>query len=161
VWGIGLPRHSSRSTTYTAPFARVLKSGCVTFHRFVAIWQELNGRCVIGRTAPHDNYFSIQKFKTFTPASFDQAFVLRSLQNIENACVKARRHHLAAQRVVVSTPQTFGTSAGSGLTGPTYLTIFSRPFDAFGRSSQPARRIVPPRSFTELTRPAWPARSLW
>jgi DNA polymerase IV len=68
-----------------------------------AIWQELNGRCVIPlETAPHDHYYSIQKFKTFTPASFDQAFVFAQLaKNIENACVKARRYHLAAQRVVV------------------------------------------------------------
>jgi DNA polymerase-4 len=90
---------------------------------FVAIWQELNGQFVIElETAPHDNYYSIQKFKTFTPASFDQAFVFAQLaKNIENACVKARRHHLAAQRVVVylrtQTFQDFGREVD--LTGPT------------------------------------------
>src|SRR5262249_11181623 len=50
----------------------------------------------------HDTYYTIQKFKTFTPASRDRAFVFAQLsKNIENACIKARKYKLAAQRVVI------------------------------------------------------------
>jgi hypothetical protein len=50
----------------------------------------------------HETYYTIQKFKTFTPASQEKAFVFAQLaKNIENACIKARKHKLAAQRVVI------------------------------------------------------------
>ena len=45
---------------------------------------------------------SIHKVKTFTPASADRALVYAQLaKNIENACIKARRYKLAAQRAVI------------------------------------------------------------
>src|SRR4051794_38735454 len=70
---------------------------------FYQIWQELNGEYVFELvTGEHETYYTIQKVKTFTPASSDQAFVFAQLaKNVENACIKARKYKLAAQRVVI------------------------------------------------------------
>lgn len=65
------------------------------------IWAELRGEFIFPLTtdAKHE-YQSISKTKTFTPPSKDPAFVFSQLsKNIENACIKARRHKLAAKRV--------------------------------------------------------------
>ncbi len=57
------------------------------------IWLELEEK--------HD-YASISKTKTFTPASRDKTFVFAQLsKNIENACIKARRHVLAAKYTII------------------------------------------------------------
>jgi hypothetical protein len=52
---------------------------------FYGIWQELNGRCVFPLiTTEKASYQSIQKVKTFTPASCDRAFVFSQLcKNME------------------------------------------------------------------------------
>ena len=70
---------------------------------FYQIWQELNGAYVFElTTGEHDTYYTIQKVKTFTPASSDRAFVFAQLaKNIENACIKARKYKLATERVVI------------------------------------------------------------
>jgi DNA polymerase IV len=70
---------------------------------FYQIWQELNGQYVFALAlGEHETYYTIQKVKTFTPASSDQAFVFAQLaKNIENACIKARKYKLATQRVVI------------------------------------------------------------
>lgn len=67
------------------------------------IWQELNGRSVIPlETKEKTTYATIQKVKTFTPATSDKAFVFAQLsKNIENATMKARRYHLAAKSVAI------------------------------------------------------------
>ncbi|MFP4022619.1 MAG: DNA polymerase IV [Candidatus Paceibacterota bacterium] len=45
-------------------------------------------------------YRSISKTKTFTPPSDERSFVLSHLsKNIENACIKARRYGLAAEKI--------------------------------------------------------------
>ena len=64
----------------------------------VELWQELQGQSVLSLDVnPKDSYQSIQKFKTFSPSSTDHGFVFAQLsKNIENACMKARRFHLAA-----------------------------------------------------------------
>ncbi len=65
-------------------------------------WQELNGRPVFEITTEekHD-YASIGKSKTFTPPSSDREYVYAQLlKNLENACIKARRHGLAAKGLV-------------------------------------------------------------
>ncbi len=65
------------------------------------IWQELRGEQVypLILDEKHD-YQSISKTKTFTPPSADKAFVFSQLsKNIENACIKARRHDLAPKKV--------------------------------------------------------------
>ncbi len=65
------------------------------------IWEELHGTFVFPLTldAKHE-YQSISKTKTFTPPSSDRDFVFSQLsKNIENACIKARRHGLATKRI--------------------------------------------------------------
>jgi DNA polymerase IV len=108
VWGIGrqttalLAKHGVRTALELArrPEEWVTK-------RFtkpvVAIWQELNGNPVLPvETQPKETYASIQKVKTFTPASAEREMVYAQLaKNIENVCIKARRYKLAAQRVLI------------------------------------------------------------
>jgi DNA polymerase IV len=108
VWGIGpnttafLAKHDIRTAL---EFARS-EEPWVKKHLskpFYQIWQELNGQYVFELvTGEHETYYTIQKVKTFTPASSDRAFVFAQLaKNIENACIKIRKHKLAAQRVVI------------------------------------------------------------
>ncbi|HTP63888.1 MAG TPA: DNA polymerase IV [Geobacteraceae bacterium] len=67
------------------------------------IWWELHGEAVYQlETAEKHDYASISKTKTFTPPSREREFVFAQLsKNIENACIKARRHGLAARCAVV------------------------------------------------------------
>lgn len=68
---------------------------------FYEIWQELRGQNIYAlNTERKTDYQSIQKTKTFTPPSTDKNYVFSQLsKNVENACIKARRHKLAAQVV--------------------------------------------------------------
>jgi DNA polymerase-4/DNA polymerase V len=70
---------------------------------FQEIWCELNGMSVYPVvTESKSSYQSISKTKTFTPPSTDRAFVFAQLsKNLENACIKARRHRLAATRLIL------------------------------------------------------------
>lgn len=67
------------------------------------IWWELNGELVYKvDTEPKTDYASISKTKTFTPASCERDFVFSQLmRNVENACIKLRRHKLAAKKLVI------------------------------------------------------------
>lgn len=68
---------------------------------FKEIWRELRGEYVFPLTLgeKHD-YQSISKTKTFTPPSQNESFVFSELaKNIENACIKARRHKLSAKKI--------------------------------------------------------------
>jgi DNA polymerase IV len=67
------------------------------------IWQELNGQVILPlETAPKTVYASIQTVRTFTPPSNDATYVFGQLsRNIEQACAKARRYHLAARGALV------------------------------------------------------------
>ena len=70
---------------------------------FQEIHHELNGHfvypLVLGEK--HD-YASIRKTKTFTPPSSDMIFVFSQLsKNIENACIKLRRHGLFVKEIAV------------------------------------------------------------
>jgi DNA polymerase-4/DNA polymerase V len=67
------------------------------------IWCELNGMSVYPVvTESKSSYRSISKTKTFTPPSIDETFVFAQLsKNLENACIKARRHKLAATRLII------------------------------------------------------------
>jgi DNA polymerase-4/DNA polymerase V len=69
---------------------------------FFEIWQELRGISVLPLlTQAKQSYGTIQKVKTFTPASCDRGFIFAQLcKNIENATIKARRYKLAAKRAV-------------------------------------------------------------
>ncbi len=70
---------------------------------FFEIWNELRGVSVYPvADEERRDYQSISKTKTFTPASADEKFVFAQLlKNLENACIKARRHHLTAGRLLL------------------------------------------------------------
>jgi len=65
------------------------------------IWQELRGKSVYEiETGQKNKYKSISKTKTFTPASNNKEFVFSQLsKNVENACIKLRRHKLSAKKI--------------------------------------------------------------
>jgi DNA polymerase-4/DNA polymerase V len=106
VWGIG-----PQTTAYLAHFgfktALDLARQSELWIRqkltkpHVEIWHELRGASVIPlQTEAKHDYQSISKMKTFTPPTADREFLLAQLsKNVENACIKARRHHLEARRV--------------------------------------------------------------
>ncbi len=103
LWGIGAQTaaYLAKHRVFTAlEFARKPEGWIMRYltKPFVELWQELQGRSVLElETRPKDSYQSIQKFKTFSPPSNDRGFVFAQLsKNIENACMKARRYHLAA-----------------------------------------------------------------
>ncbi len=66
----------------------------------IETWLELNGKFVLPLNLEKKrSYASISKTKTFTPPSRDRAFIFSQLsKNIENACIKLRRHELWTQR---------------------------------------------------------------
>ena len=66
-------------------------------------WHELNGHAVYSiATEVKSVYASIGKTKTFTPATGQKAYVFAQLlKNLENACIKARRHSLVARGFVM------------------------------------------------------------
>ena len=69
----------------------------------IEIWHELNGRSIYPvTTEERSGYKSISKVKTFTPPSNDKSFIFAQIsKNLENACIKARRHNLAATRLII------------------------------------------------------------
>lgn len=106
VWGIGgqtaglLQRHG----IFTALDFVNTREGWVRdmlTKPFVEIWQELNGISVLGFECEDKKpKGSIQKVKTFTPPSDNRDYIFSQLsRNIENACIRARRHGLAAREV--------------------------------------------------------------
>ena len=68
----------------------------------VEIWQELRGESVYPvRPEEKSTYASISKTKTFSPSSSDPDYLFAHLmRNLESACIKARRYHLAAKRLM-------------------------------------------------------------
>lgn len=67
------------------------------------IYRELRGQTVYGVVPEQKNsYASISKTRTFTPATNDRDMVYAQLiKNVENACIKARRYHLATRKVSI------------------------------------------------------------
>jgi hypothetical protein len=66
------------------------------------IWRELRGESILPLELSPKVQQSIGKTKTFTPPSGDRAFVeAQFAKNVENACIKARRHGLATKRIIV------------------------------------------------------------
>jgi nucleotidyltransferase/DNA polymerase involved in DNA repair len=108
VWGIGpnttafLQKHNIQTALEFARREELWVKKYLS-KPFYQIWQELNGQYVFElATGEHETYYSIQKVKTFTPASSERAFVFAQLaQNVENACIKVRKYKLATQRVVI------------------------------------------------------------
>jgi len=70
---------------------------------YIEIWNELRGTSIHPvRSEAKRDYKSISKGKTFTPPSTEEEFVFAQLsKNLENACIKARRHGLAARRLSI------------------------------------------------------------
>lgn len=68
----------------------------------VDLWNELRGEYFYPVTTEAEHkQASISKFKTFTPPSDKRDIVFaRLVRNLESACIKARRHGLAARRVI-------------------------------------------------------------
>jgi DNA polymerase-4/DNA polymerase V len=108
VWGIG-PNTSAflRKFGITTALGFAKKDeGFIKKHLskpYREIWHELNGRSVYPvTTESKSSYQSISKARTFTPPSNDETFIFAQLsKNLENACIKARRHGLAAMRLIV------------------------------------------------------------
>ncbi|MFA6027814.1 MAG: DNA polymerase IV [Patescibacteria group bacterium] len=67
------------------------------------IWRELNEERVYQvSTQEKDEYKSIGKTKTFSPPSSEAQYVFAQLsKNVENAFIKARRHNLAAKKMMI------------------------------------------------------------
>ena len=153
VWGIG-PATSAYCRQFglrtALDFAR--QSEAEVAARFTKphreIWEELNGHSVHPvETAEKSSYASISKTRTFTPPSTDPAFVFAQLlKNLENACIKARRHGLAARRLVIYLVAQDFRSAGieADLTRPTAFplemtALLRRLFDGAYRPRTPYR----------------------
>lgn len=108
VWGIG-PNTSAylkKLGIFTALDYAKTDSGFIEkrFSKpYVEIWRELNGESVYPVVAEgKTSYKSISKTKTFTPPSSDQDFIYGQIaRNLENACIKARRHNLSAGRLII------------------------------------------------------------
>jgi len=66
------------------------------------IWSELRGESVYPVAAEEkSDYASISKTKTFAPPTSDAEYLFAHLlRNLESACMKARRYHLAPRRLI-------------------------------------------------------------
>jgi nucleotidyltransferase/DNA polymerase involved in DNA repair len=84
----------------------------------VEIWQELRGESVYPVTAEEkSSYASINKTKTFAPATSDADYLFAQLmRNMESACIKARRYALAPQKLVVFLKKNNFDTSGSEAT---------------------------------------------
>jgi len=106
VWGIGhaTTNYLNKLGVRTAlEFARLSED--TVRRRFtkpgIEIWQELRGESVYP-VCPEEKsaYASISKTKTFSPPSNHADYLFAQLmRNLESACIKARRYHLAARRI--------------------------------------------------------------
>jgi len=108
IWGIGhatsnyMRKLGIRSAL---DFARLPEN--TVRHRFVKpvreIWHELRGEAVYSvETEEKSRYNSISRMKTFAPPAEDRAYLYAQLsRNLESACIKARRHSLAPQKIAV------------------------------------------------------------
>lgn len=105
IWGIGnkTSKHLKDKYVFTAlDFINQTESWVVNnfSKNLVYIWKELRGENMYEIDSnPKTNYGSIRKSRTFLPTK-DKEFLFAQLsQNLENACIKARRHNLSFQGV--------------------------------------------------------------
>ncbi|MFA6097680.1 MAG: DNA polymerase IV [Candidatus Paceibacterota bacterium] len=106
VWGIG-PQTSSYMNKLGIETALdfALKDKDWVLQKFTKphfeTWRELRGESVFALSVgKKDDYKSISKTKTFTPPSSDKEFIFSQLsKNVENACIKLRRHKLSTKRI--------------------------------------------------------------
>ncbi|MDB5195516.1 MAG: nucleotidyltransferase/DNA polymerase protein [Parcubacteria group bacterium] len=106
IWGIGpntarfLNTHGVRTALDFAKKSNAWVKETVTAPIY-EIWRELNGEMVMELvTEAKESYQSIQRTRTFRPATHDPEFLMAQLsKNLEGACAKARRFELSARRV--------------------------------------------------------------
>lgn len=108
VWGIGPnTAHYMYKLGINTAYDFMQKEGDYVEEYFTKphqeLWKELNGIAVYSIiTEQKTTYASISKTRTFTPATTDKTMVYAQLiKNVENACTKARRYHLAARRLSI------------------------------------------------------------
>jgi len=69
---------------------------------YLEIWHELNGRSVMPVKTTKELPQSINKSKTFTPPSKNRSYVFSQLsKNIENACIRMRRHDMYTDSIYI------------------------------------------------------------
>lgn len=109
VWGIGRAtarRCQEFGMTTALDFAR--QPFGLLRDRFPApvqdLWRELNGEAALSLNPhPKTTYASISKMRTFHPPSSKRSVLLAQLMNnLENACAKARHYGLAAQGIAIT-----------------------------------------------------------
>ena len=107
VWGIGSNTAAYLKKFGVTPALQFARKDEAFIEKYFSkpsreIWHELNGRSVYPVvTEAKDSYQSISKAKTFTPPSSDETFIFAQLsKNLEKASIKARRHGLAATRLI-------------------------------------------------------------
>ena len=108
IWGVG-PNTAAYCTTLGIHTALDLAQKPIEYIKkhftkpHVELWHELNGQAVYEiATQEKSSYATISKTKTFTPPSRDADYVFAQLlKNLENACIKARRHGLAASGMII------------------------------------------------------------
>jgi DNA polymerase-4/DNA polymerase V len=106
IWGIGpntarfLNTHGVRTALDFAKKNAAWAKETVTAPIY-DIWRELNGELVHELVLEtKESYQSIQRTRTFRPASSDPEFLLAQLsKNLEGACAKARRFQLSAASI--------------------------------------------------------------
>jgi DNA polymerase-4 len=155
VWGIGSNTTAflkKFGITTALQFARKEEEFiCKYFSKpYQEIWRELNGESVYPVvTESKSSYQSISKAKTFTPPSCDRTFVFAQLcRNLENACAKARRHKLMANRLIVflRTQDFKDTGVEMKLSRPTAF-----PVDLFGPLREGFQRLYRTRNLYRQT----------
>jgi DNA polymerase-4/DNA polymerase V len=71
---------------------------------FFEIWSELNGKKIYDVNPQlKKDYKSISKEKTFTPTKNKETVYANLIENLENACFKARKYALCAKRLIIFT----------------------------------------------------------
>lgn len=106
IWGIGLKtteflKKKGINTAYDFANKDIVWIKENLSKPYLAIWQELNGILVMKvNTKLKTEYASIQKTRTFHPATNDKTFLLSQLsKNIEDACAKARYYKLTPKKL--------------------------------------------------------------
>lgn len=107
VWGIGTQtahRLHKLGVSTALEFARKDQAWVEKyFHKPQReIWQELHGKSIKEVETQKSPPKSINKTKTFAPPSDSRSYVFSQLsKNIENACIRARRHDLYTNKVSI------------------------------------------------------------
>lgn len=106
IWGIGIQTSAllNKFGVMTAYDFTSKSETWVTEHLakpYFEIWQELRGTYIFKIDLGQKHiYKSISKTKTFTPPSNNKAYIFSQLsKNVENACIKVRRHGLVTPQI--------------------------------------------------------------